>query len=223
MINEKYSFGDFLDKQFKDLPASDFNNTTIKGSCFYQQYFVDSDIFPTGMVGVTFENCNLDNVLIPNGNTIVGGCNKKIRVQNDGVDWLLDGALNPVEPVDKKRRLAASESIDPADIPATYILERVLTQEEFDSEFNNNSPKAHSWHKVMPVIKNTVVKTKRSVLRKTEFEVMKAVGKFGKFAATPTVVGNPTPDNVEIEGIVTYHTVEGECWKFKAKDGGFYG
>lgn len=124
-INEKYSYKAFPyhGLSFKDRPASEFNNTTIRRSCFYQEWAegdteIIKDIFPLGMVGVIFEECNLDNVLIPLGNTNKNSINKKIKAQNDLEDWVLDNSLKPKEPMNKEQRLKAGVSIDPKDIPS---------------------------------------------------------------------------------------------------------
>lgn len=123
-LNETYSFQayPYHGLSFKEIPAEDFNNTTIRGSCFYQEWVegdkdVVKDIFPDGMTGVVFVDCNLDNILVPVGNTVVRGTNKKLKVQNDFECWILDGKLDPVEPMNKEERLASDVSIDPADIP----------------------------------------------------------------------------------------------------------
>ena len=124
-INEKYSFKLFPyhGGSFKDVDASEFNDTIIKGSCFYQEWVkgdaeVEKDIFPDGMTGVTFERCNLDNVLVPVGNNAVRGINRLIKVQHDWDDWILKKAdKKPKEPVNKKQRLKKGISIDPNDIP----------------------------------------------------------------------------------------------------------
>ena len=120
-INEKYSYKDFMHKSFRDVSAQEFNGTVIVGSCFYQEGKPNTAIFPNGMVGVTFRNCNLDNVYIPAGNTVEGGTHKKIRVMNDLDDWILDKDLKPVEPINKEQRLEAGISIDPKDIPMEKI------------------------------------------------------------------------------------------------------
>jgi len=41
--NTKYSFKDFLNKNFKDIPVEEFNNTEIIGSCFYQECLEDDE------------------------------------------------------------------------------------------------------------------------------------------------------------------------------------
>lgn len=124
LLNKEYSFKDFTGISFKNKPVEDFNNTLIKGSCFYQEASkgdneVLKDIFPNGIVGVIFQRCNLDNVEISLGNIIQSDCiNRKIQVQNDGDDWFLDEDLKPVEPMNKEQRLMDGQSIDPKDIPA---------------------------------------------------------------------------------------------------------
>ena len=135
MINEKYSFKNFAAQSFKHLPASEFDNTIIKGSCFAQEIpheeeFAIKDIFPDGMTGVTFQRCNLDNVLIPVGNIIesadgIESTNKKIQRQNDLEDWILDENDNPIEPMNKKEYIKLGISTDPKDIPETKLEEPV--------------------------------------------------------------------------------------------------
>ena len=124
-VNEKYSYKDFMDKDLTRESASDFNNSEIIGSCFYQQIAPETQVFPSGITGVKFSKCNLDNVLIPPGNTIEGGCHRKIKVQNDLEDWFLDNSLKPVEPMSKKKFIELGISTDPKDIPATKLDKRV--------------------------------------------------------------------------------------------------
>lgn len=126
MINEKYSYKDFMGQDFASVNASEFNNTEIVGSCFYQEAEPETEIFPVGMVGVTFKRCNLDNVKIFPGNTVEGSCcHRKIKVQNDLNDWELDESLKPVEPIEKKKYIKLGISIDPKDIPATKLDKRI--------------------------------------------------------------------------------------------------
>lgn len=132
-INEKYSYKAFpyYGVSFKDRPASEFNNTTIRGTMFYQAWRegeeVVKDIFPDGMKGVVFERCNLDNVYIPDGNILRDdpphfNTHLKIQMQNDREDWILDDDLKPVKPMDKEQRLKAGIiSIDPKNIPKKKI------------------------------------------------------------------------------------------------------
>lgn len=106
-INKKYSFKDFTGKSFLNINPDEFSNSEIKGSCFYQESptsKIDKNpsvsIFPEGMIDVTFTRCNLDNVIIPSGNTIgEKNSHKKIRIMNDGRDWILDNDNKPVEKI----------------------------------------------------------------------------------------------------------------------------
>lgn len=141
-INEKYSYKAFPYHRvsFKSIPAKEFNNTIIVGSCFYQEWTegdktIVKDIFPNGMTGVIFKQCNLDNVLVPIGNTVQSGTHKKIKFQNDLENWILNKDETPKEPINKEQRLEANVSVDPKDIPA-----KKWTKEErdaFESNFNN--------------------------------------------------------------------------------------
>lgn len=134
-INEKYSYKDFLDKDLTSLPASDFNNSEIVGSCFYQQAKPDTQVFPTRMTGVAFIRCNLDNVLIPSGNTIKSDCcHRKIVIQNDLEDWIVDDLGKPVEPVNRKVFERLGLSIDPKDIPLTKETVSVTKTKEEDAK-----------------------------------------------------------------------------------------
>ena len=128
----EWSCKSFTGKSWKHLPAEAFNGKLIYGTSFYQPNRPKSDIFPDGMVGVTFIKCNLTNVLVPSGNTVEGGTNQQIQAQNDWEDWILDSiTLEPIEPINKKQRIAAGQSIDPEDIPSQKWTEE--EREAFDN------------------------------------------------------------------------------------------
>lgn len=137
-MNEKYSFKDLMNQDFRNVPAEEFNNSTIRGSNLYQEWQsgdVMKDIFPD-VAGLVFDGCNLDNVLIKDGMTILDTdsgitSNRKICVQNDREDWVLNDSLEPVEPVNKKRFEKLGLSIDPVDIPAE-MLDKSITQAKID-------------------------------------------------------------------------------------------
>lgn len=94
-----YSFKDFTGWNFKGSQEYTFPpGTTIDRSCFSQEH-PDSDIFPDGMTGVTFRSCNLDNVLIPPGNTLTDCTTRRFAAQNDGKDWIVDSNNQPVSPL----------------------------------------------------------------------------------------------------------------------------
>ena len=121
-INKKYSYRDLSSRwgKFKDVPAEEINDTEIIGSGFGQNGIPYSQCFPEGMKGVLFTSCNLDNCIIPNGNTVGEGCtNKHHMVMNDGENWIVDEDLKPIEPLKKNRFEALGLSIGPKDIPLT--------------------------------------------------------------------------------------------------------
>lgn len=129
MINEIYSFKayPYHGLSLKDRPVAEFNNSEIVGSCFYQEWLkgdakVLKDIFPDGMTGVVFKRCNLDNIKIPAGNTVDPDCsNRRIKVQNDLEDWILNTNDEPDEPIDKAAFIRLNISINPTDIPAQEL------------------------------------------------------------------------------------------------------
>ena len=145
--NEKYSFRDFTHQKFTDIDASEFNNTTIDSSCFYQESLYSSDalsvtppspmvdVFPSGMTGVVFKECNLDNVNVPAGNIIIDGTHKKIRVCNDAEDWILDVDNKPLEPMDKEQRIEAGVWYLPKDIPDKQWTEQ--ERKDFEDSIDN--------------------------------------------------------------------------------------
>lgn len=81
MINEKYSYKNLMNVDLSDVDASEFNNTEIYGSCFYQE--------------------DQDGNYIPEGNTININCsNRRIKViENE--DWICDSEGNPIRKVNE--------------------------------------------------------------------------------------------------------------------------
>jgi len=96
-MDEEFSQKDFIGMRTVSIP----DNVNVYGSCFSKEV-PDTVVFPDNMAGVTFYNCNLDNVVIPSGNTVVGGSNKRFKVQNDLNDWLIDELDKPTMPVGHK-------------------------------------------------------------------------------------------------------------------------
>lgn len=131
-MNEIYSYKDFTGQDLSEERVADFNNSTIVGSCFAQEVPLGhagspmKDTFPPTMTGVTFEKCNLDNCVIPVGNTVeVTSINRKIQIQNDLEDWFLDGSNNPTSPISKPEFERLGISTDPADIPTEPLTRRI--------------------------------------------------------------------------------------------------
>ena len=82
-LNTKHSFKDYLDQTFLGADPKEFSDSIIRGTCFYQQAGPKTPVFPEGMTGVVFERCNLDNVLIPEGNTVEADCCAKNIMLSD--------------------------------------------------------------------------------------------------------------------------------------------
>ena len=180
--NDKYSFGDFMGQSLRDVPVKELNDTEIVGSCFYQEDKPDAFVFPDGMKGVTFRRCNLDNVYIPPGNTVVtegweACCQKRIMVQPptpkakpdkddppDGpIDWIVDKDNKPVEPLNKRQFEEEGRSLDPKDIPEHYFIEETLTKAEYEAltkadweaeaaKGNKSLKGKHQWFREVPEV-----------------------------------------------------------------------
>lgn len=92
-VSDTYSCKDYTGMTIE--PNLTLNGSIIYQSCFSQET-PDTEVFPSDMTGVTFINCNLDNVLMPSGNTIIGGTHRRFQAQEDGLDWELDVDGNPL-------------------------------------------------------------------------------------------------------------------------------
>ena len=91
----------YSDKDFtgQDLSGrDDMDNLFIEGSCFAQQ-IPNTESLPSSLTGTTFYYCNLDNVKIPAGNTVISCSTRKIKTFDDGLDWLVDDDLNQISPL----------------------------------------------------------------------------------------------------------------------------
>src|SRR3990167_1381756 len=118
-LNDDYSFKDFTGRSNLEVSG------IIYGSCFSQE-IPDNHIFPDNMTGVTFIKCNLDNVFIPNGNTVIDCSQRRYQVQNDLNDWILNSDNTPKEPIDAKIFTKLNLPIPlPKDIPTKKVAERI--------------------------------------------------------------------------------------------------
>ena len=85
-LNIRYSRRDCTGQRFTDRPAAEFAGEIV-GSCFWQEAGALSpldatpwvEVFPADLRGVTFLRCNLDNVVLPAGNTPVDCTHKAIK------------------------------------------------------------------------------------------------------------------------------------------------
>lgn len=235
-INEKYSFKDFTGQTFLDIDSDEFSNSEIKGSCFYQENEPNKIVFPAGMIGVQFQRCNLDNVLMLPISTIDGRCsNRKIMVQNDLQDWVVDMAMNPIEPVNLKHHIKVGLNINPINIPAAVIREVRVTKTKYDAATNwtaratrGNRPVSDVdfWFKEKPAIIET-----ETVEETIEVREWNGTDKL-RFDSLPVVVENVlvTPlgvldvilevgkvDTVCLRGMVTYYLIRGKAWRYRGE------
>lgn len=223
-VNEKYSFKDFSGRDFSKLdPKKEFNNTEIVGSCFYQENKPFSEIFPALMTGVIFKRCNLDNVKIPKGNTIVTDgwekcCNKQIHVQNDLRDWEVDKDLKAVRPLHDD-----GENSDPAKIPVSYAKEETINKLDYDVKYGGVTPDlTATWYLTKPEIQETITKTVTAEMDKVNWDKMLVTNNFYPFSAKPKLdATKDVPSNVGtvqkvmVTGTVTEYTIAGEGKVYK--------
>jgi hypothetical protein len=118
--DDELSFKDFTNRSLKSFGAPRLSGAVIYASCFSQEK-PDSEIFPNGMAGATFYNCNLDNCVIPAGNAVIGGSRRRFAVQNDLREWLVDDDGNPTTLLNEQYWADQGYFTDPARIPAEPI------------------------------------------------------------------------------------------------------
>ena len=134
-------------QNLRAVPAAEWDNSLVRNSCFYQEARRDGSgpgwaanglraIMPAGVTGAEFLNCNLDNCRLPAGATMieqdgVPTCSRRrIRVQNDRRDWLLDANGDPTEPVTRRQDQQEGRNVAPGQIPGTPISDNAYAAEE---------------------------------------------------------------------------------------------
>lgn len=117
-VSDEFSNRDFTShKDAIVIPAG----AVVYASCFSRET-PDAAVFDPAMTGVTFRNCNLMNVRVPDGNFLIDCQQEIFRVQNDGNDWIVDRFDAPLKPlchmVFTKRGLPMPQA---KDIPAVKV------------------------------------------------------------------------------------------------------
>jgi hypothetical protein len=117
--DDKYSFKNFGQRGLLD--ATDLEGKVIYASSFAQEN-PNTAVFPQSVKTMTFYNCNLDNVkTIKPGWTVVGGSERKYKVQNDKKDWVLDNLGQIVEVMNKENWVSRGFDVDKNHIPVLEI------------------------------------------------------------------------------------------------------
>ena len=91
-IDPNYSDKDMTGFDLTD--RTDMSGIVIHGLCLSHEK--PADCLPSNLTGTTFIACNLDNVRIPVGNTLMGCSHRMFEVQSDGKDWLIDDEGKPI-------------------------------------------------------------------------------------------------------------------------------
>lgn len=116
-----YNRVDYTGWEFLSRPEYDWSNRVVDRACFAQES-PDTVVFDPNTTGIVFRNCNLENVIIPDGCTVEGGSTLRREEQNDKRDWIIDDKGNPVEIMNKKYWTINGYSTDPTLIPAEEVL-----------------------------------------------------------------------------------------------------
>lgn len=100
IISEDVQYDIDETRSFKDL-TNQYHGLIPEGTVVYSSSMYSETpgfhAFDTNTHGVTFVKCNLDNVVIPDGNTLINCSTKRFKSQPDGFDWLVDAQNNPTE------------------------------------------------------------------------------------------------------------------------------
>lgn len=124
-MSNAYSNKDFTGQDLSN--RTDMSGLTIENSCFSNEQ-PNAMVFPDDMTGVTFVDCNLDNIFVPPGNSEVRGSHRYFQVQNDGEDWIVDkDTLEPIEPMNPRIFEMHGLSVNPKDIPGEVLPMSIVT------------------------------------------------------------------------------------------------
>lgn len=91
-VCDHYSYKDFTNS----IIPEDLSGRVIYGSFFYNET-LDAEIF-SGAEGTTFIKCDLRNIKIPESAITIDCRTERLKVQNDGNEWLVDDNNDPVKP-----------------------------------------------------------------------------------------------------------------------------
>lgn len=119
------------------------NGEIVYASCFSKET-PDTHVFPDTLTGATFIKCNLMNVFIPEGNTVIDCLQQKYKVQKDARDWFINDDGEPTEVMNRKRWEQDGYSVDPADIPVDNPINvEDMPRYQYDAHFVDNPALGH--------------------------------------------------------------------------------
>lgn len=116
----------------------------------FSKEIADIHIFRDDMKGVTFYNCNLDNIFIPEGNTLIGCTNDRMARQNDYRDWYIDEEDKPVKLVNEDQWIERGTWTDPARIPKDFHRIEKMTATQYQKALKNGD--IAKWFKATPSV-----------------------------------------------------------------------
>jgi hypothetical protein len=122
--DDKWSQNDFSNsKAYTILNVNLPDGSTIYRSSFYREdpYYI---LFQTTAANITLLECNVDNIVIPDGwlvNNLYRPAPIQFTEQNDRRDWILDIQGKPVKVENEDFWKMQGKDVDPKDIPLTKI------------------------------------------------------------------------------------------------------
>lgn len=202
-VDDAYSRKDFTGYAAVSIP----DGIIIYMSCFSQET-PDSEIFRADMTGVTFRNCNLDNVVVPPGNRAIDCSQRRFKVQNDLRDWELDAADQPAAVINEKYWLQQGLSVDPANIPAAFIRREELSKADYVAQAEEQL----TWFTEAPTVTESEPIPLTLTLTAEQWQAMQEARDYRPFDERPqetTVAQAGGSTDVTLSGFVTRVTVEG--------------
>ena len=105
------------------LSPDEFSNMKLVQFSNYKEGAERVQGLPAGVVNVVFEDCNIDNMIIPEGCSISRTTtNKKLEAQNDNEDWDMD----KLKPLRESEYIELGLSTDFNDLPDSPIVGSIV-------------------------------------------------------------------------------------------------
>jgi len=113
--DEVYSNKDHTGHDLSD--RKDISGIVIHGLCLSNET-PNARVLPLDITGTTFLCCNLDNVFIPDGNTLINCSNRLFQAQEDGHDWIVEAVVQQTPQAGKMQ--LGGDTLDAGTQQTTY-------------------------------------------------------------------------------------------------------
>lgn len=221
-VSEKYSDKDMTGQDLSN--NKDMNGIVIHNSCLSNEE-PNAPMLPSDLKNVTFLACNLDNVFIPPGNTVIDCSMRKFKVQNDLRDWEIDDSNKPTKILNEKSWIQQGFSVDPADIPAQFIRRERLIKADFE-KFTKDQDYLSWFLGIEPKITSEETVKESKDISLVDYEAMVSNKNFYPFDSIPDIDIKEAVNFIRVSGkIMNGDTKEvlilDEFWQAMIKDKNF--